>query len=311
MKKLTTKGLTRAEMRGYSIVPMMTPVTADGELDEPAVTRLAGHVIGGGSQGLMVAGTTGEFASMTLSQRRRLVELSLDANGGRGVIFGGIGDTSLANSVELARAYLRSGADAVVANLPSYYPISPVEMERYFLALAERVDGPLYLYNIPQTTRLSIPLDVVERLSAHPRIAGIKDSEPDAARQEKLATMFRGREDFVVFCGNVAQTSRAIRAGADGFVPGGGNVVPGLMRELMDRLRSGEGEPADDAQRRVDAFNALFQKGRAMPQALATLKGMLEILGICGRHMLAPLVPLTDAELDKLRGELKAAGISP
>lgn len=308
MKRLTTKGLTRAQMRGYTIVPLLTPVTGDGRIDEPALDRLVAHILAGGCQGLMVCGTTGEFASLPLADRVRLVRRATAAVAGRGVIFAGIGDTCPAQSVELAREFLAAGADCVVANLPSYYPLTPEMMERYFAGLAGRIDGPVYLYNIPQTTRQSIPLDVVERLSHHPRIAGIKDSDPDAARQDQLGRMFAGRPDFAVFCGSVAMASRAMRAGADGFIPGAGNFAPVLMTQLMARHVEGDAAGADATQSRIDAVNASYQKGRTVSQLFCALKAILEIRGLAQRHMLPPLLPVSDAEFAQIRQELDALG---
>ncbi len=308
-KPLTVRLHTRAQLRGCAIVPLMTPVTAGGRLDEAALARLVNHIIDGGCQGLMVCGTTGEFASMSVAQRVRTVQLALAAARGRALVFGGIGDTSLENALALSQAFLAAGADAVVANLPSYYPLTPEMMERYFTQLADQVGGPLYLYNIPQTTRLSIPLDVIERLSRHPRIAGIKDSEPDTARQEQLCRMFAGREDFSVFCGTVPFTAKAMRAGADGFVPSGGNLAPRAARDLMDQLVGGDLAAGDAAQLRIDAINAIYQKGRTITQSLAALKGALELAGLCGRHMLSPNLPVTDAELEAMRTPLREQGL--
>ncbi len=310
-KQLTVRNHTRVQFRGYAIVPLMTPYTAAGQLDESAVTRLVHHVIEGGCQGLMVCGTTGEFASMSVAMRVRTMQLVLAAARGRAVIFGGIGDTSLENTLTLAKEFLAAGADAVVANLPSYYPITAEMMERYFTGLADRVGGPLYLYNIPQTTRLSIPLDVLERLSRHPRIMGVKDSEPDTVRQEQLCRLFAGRDDFCVFCGTVPFTAKALRAGADGFVPSGGNLAPRVARDLMDQLVAGDIGAGDAAQRRIDAMNAIYQKGRTITQGLAALKGALEIAGLCGRHMLPPILPVTDAEVEVMRTPLREQGIVP
>ncbi len=308
-KHLTVRNHTRAQLRGYAIVPLMTPVTAGGQLDEPAVTRLVNHIIDGGCQGLMVCGTTGEFASMSVAMRVRTVQVALAAARGRAVVFGGIGDTCLDHTLTLAKEFFASGVDAVVSNLPSYYPITAEMMERYFVDLADRVGGPLYLYNIPQTTRLSIPLDVVERLSRHPRISGIKDSEPDTTRQEQLCRMFAGRDVFSVFCGTVPFAAKAMRAGADGFVPSGGNLAPLAARDLMDKLVSGDIEGGDAAQQRIEAINAIFQKGRTITQSLAALKGTLELAGLCGRHMLSPNLPVTDAELEAMRAPARELGL--
>jgi 4-hydroxy-tetrahydrodipicolinate synthase len=308
-KKLTTKSLTRAQLRGYSIVPMLTPFTVHGVLDETAACRLIDHVITGGTQGLLIAGTTGEAVSMPLEMRIRYIALAVQQAHGRAVVFGGIGDNSLAHSVTLARAYFAAGADAVVAHLPSYYTLTADEMEQHFRALADQLDGPLYLYNIPQTTRFSIPLEVIERLSYHPRIAGIKDSEPDAERQVKLAAMFRRRPDFAVFAGMVSAASQAMRAGADGFVPSAGNIAPRVCRELMDRLVAGEGETADAVQQRVDSISRVYQKGRTVPQAMASMKAALALLGLCERHMLQPLAAADAAVVEQLRTGLREHGL--
>jgi 4-hydroxy-tetrahydrodipicolinate synthase len=308
-KQLTVRNHTRSQLRGYAIVPLMTPVTAGGQLDEPAITRLVNHIIEGGCQGIMVCGTTGEFASMSVAMRVRAVKVAVADARGRALIFGGIGDTCLDHSLTLAKEFFAAGVDAVVANLPSYYPITAEMMESYFTQLANRVGGPLYLYNIPQTTRLSIPLEVVERLSRHPVIAGIKDSEPDSTRQEQLCRMFAGRGDFSVFCGSVPFTARALRAGADGFVPSGGNLAPQVCRDLMDKLVSGDTGAGDAAQQRIDTLNAVYQKGRTITQSLAALKGALELAGLCGRHMLSPNLPVTDAEMEAMRAPLRHLGV--
>jgi dihydrodipicolinate synthase/N-acetylneuraminate lyase len=260
---------------------------------------------------LMVCGTTGEFASLAIEDRVRLVRLAVATARGRGVVFGGIGDTSPAHSLTLAREFLAAGADAVVANLPSYYPLTPEMMERYFAGLADRIGAPVYLYNIPQTTKQSIPLEVVERLSHHRWIVGIKDSEPDGARQEQLCRMFAGRADFSVFCGSIAFTNRAMRAGADGFVPGAGNFAPALVRELMDKLVAGDAAAADALQARLDAVNATYQKGRMISQVFGALKAILEIHGLARRDVFPPLLPATDAEVAQIRGQLRELGMVP
>ncbi len=308
-KNLTTHGLSRARMRGYAIVPLLTPFTPAGDIDGPALIRVIDHIVAGGCQGIMVAGTTGEFASMSVKMRLRLMELASRAARGRLLIFGGIGDTSPAHSIELGREFLRFGAHAVVGNLPSYYPLTPEMMERYFVQVAEAVGGPMYLYNIPQTTRQSIPLDVVDRVSRHPLIAGIKDSEPDATRQETLARSHGGRPDFTVFCGSIAFAARSMRAGADGCVPGAGNFAPAILRQFMDSLVSGDVAAGDAMQQRVDAINSTYQKGRIITQVFSALKAIMEIYGLCSRHVLSPLMDATDAEVAQLRLQLRELGL--
>lgn len=301
----------RRELRGFSIVPLVTPFRADGAVDEPAVRRLVDHVIAGGCQAMMVSGTTGEAASMSLALRLTLIEVAVKHAAGRAVVFAGIGDNSFAQSVALAHGAFSAGADAVVAHLPSYYPIGPVDIEAYFQALVAQVDGPMYLYNIPQTTRLSIPLEVVERLSRDPRIPGIKDSEPDAARQEQVAAQFAGREDFAVFCGSIGFTATALRAGADGYVPSVGNIAPRLTREAMDRWFAGDITGAGQALQRMTAISAVYQKGRTLGESLRRLKAALEAQALGSRHMLPPLRDCTDADVADVRAQLQRENVIP
>jgi len=301
----TTRLHHRSDLRGYAIVPLATPFRADGTLDEAAVGRLVDYTIAGGCQGILVGGTTGEAASMSLSARLALTAAAVRGAAGRAAIFAGIGDNCVDHSLALARDAFRVGADAVVAHLPSYYPLSPVDIETYFLNLADHSDGPLYLYNIPQTTRHSVPLDVLQRLSAHPRIAGVKDSEPDGARQEKVAAEFAGRDDFSVFCGSVAFTGAAMRAGADGFVPSVGNLAPRLCRDLMDRWLARDEAGAKEVQAKLGAISAVYQQGRNLGESLAALKGGFEALGLASRHMLPPLRPVQQQDVDRIRRQLQ------
>lgn len=309
MKPLTTRNRSRAQLAGSSIVPMLTPFLADGRVDEAAIPRIVEHILAGGSEGLMICGTTGEFASMSIDQRIAVLRGASAAVAGRALVFAGIGDTSPAHSRRLAEEALRSGADAVVANLPSYYPLTEAMMERYFTDLADRIEAPVYLYNIPQTTRQSLPLGLVERLSHHPRIAGLKDSEPDGERLERVAALFRGRTDFAVFCGSIAFSTRMVRAGADGIIPGGGNFAPARFSALLDAIASGDTARADAAQESINAMNATYQRGRTISQLFSALKAIMELHGLCSRHMLSPLLPASDAEVAAIRAELQGLGV--
>jgi 4-hydroxy-tetrahydrodipicolinate synthase len=308
--KLTTRGHSRADLRGVTIVPLMTPFTASGGLDEGGVARLVEHVVAGGCQGILVAGTTGEFASMSVPMREQLLRLVVRIASGRALVFSGIGDTSMEHSLALAAVALEAGADALVANLPSYYPLTDSMVENYFVALADRAKAPLFIYNIPQTTRQSVPLEVIERLSRHPVIVGVKDSEPDPQRQIRLGRSFVGREDFAVFCGSVGTARVALEAGADGYVPGVGNLLPRFVHDSLHVLLEGSDAERASAQRRLDEVNAVYQKGRSVTQMFAALKALLEIAGLCGRHVLPPLQALGDEETRRLQRALGEVGVS-
>jgi 4-hydroxy-tetrahydrodipicolinate synthase len=196
----------------------------------------------------------------------------------------------------------------VVAHPAPYFAANPGELEVYYMKLADAIGAPLFLYNIPITTHLSIPLDVVDRLSRHALIVGIKDSEPDAARQETLARAHAGRADFTVFCGSVPFTVRSLRAGADGNVPSLGNLAPAASRALVDAALAQRAD-AEALQQRCDALAGIYQRGRTLPQQIAALKGCAAALGLCGRQVLPPLVACADADVAALGGQLQAQGI--
>ncbi len=168
------------------VVPMVTPVTPAGALDEPAVRRVIDHEIRGGVNGIFVLGTTGEAASLSQEMRLQLVKLTLDCAKGTTKVYAGISHNSLDSAVAAADDYSQLGVDVLVAHLPAYYDLNPEEQEAYFLALNQKIKGPLMLYNMPSTTHMSLPIEVIARLSEQQNIVGLKDSERDVARLTKI-----------------------------------------------------------------------------------------------------------------------------
>lgn len=300
---------TTRKFRG-TIVPMVTPFTSSGELDDAAAERIAAH-ISGQHLGIFVLGTTGEAASIPARERRRLVEIVATATGGRVPVFAGIGDNCLAESISAAHDYLKVGADAVVAHPPSYYTLTPAEMRAYFEALAGGIRGPLILYNIPQTTHISLPLDVVEALATQPTILGFKDSENTPGRLEAVAERLGGREGFSIFMGISFHSVAALRRGFDGLVPSSGNLVPHLWRALDDAATAGRWAEAEALQARLDAIARIFQKGRTLGQSLGALKAAMHARGLCEPTLLAPLLTLDESTCSAIVEEVASLGETP
>jgi 4-hydroxy-tetrahydrodipicolinate synthase len=289
------------------IVPLVTPVTPAGRLDEPAAARLVDHLAGHGC-GMLVLGTTGEVASLPASLRRRYVEIAVQTAAKRTPIFAGVVHNCLADSIEAARDYLKLGADAVVGLLPSYYELGPAEMQAWFEQLAAGVPGPLLIYNMPATTGMSIPLDVLEALSHRPNITGLKDSEGTAGRPELVAQRLGGRKDFSLFMGVAALAVPALRLGFDGLVPSSGNLYPERWSELYTAARAGDWARAEKLQQQLDAVGAVFQRNRALGASLAALKAGLGTRKLCGPAMHPPLRALPVAEQAAIRAELARLG---
>ena len=287
------------------VVPMVTPFNADAVLDERAaehiVDRLAAHELG-----VFVLGTTGEAASLPIPERRRLVEIAVSVAARRVPVFAGIGSNSMSETLSAARAYLRAGLDAVVAHLPSYYLLDPAEMQAYFEQLARDVPGPLVIYNIPQTTRMSLPCELVARLADLSSVIGFKDSENSQTRFEQVAAMLGGRPEFSIFMGVAALSVKALRRGFDGVVPGPGNFIPHLWHDLYESAAAGDWAQAEELQRVVDSIAEVFQRKRSVGQAIAGLKGAMSAFGLCSPVVLPPLVTCSERECAAFREELAA-----
>ncbi len=284
---------------------MITPLTPDGSLDEAAFERLVARQAEHG-HGLFVLGTTGEAASVPTAMRRRLVEIAVAGASRRVPVFAGIGDNCVADSIAAAESYLHLGIDAVVAHLPSYYLLDPAEMTAYFEHLANNIHGALVLYNIPQATHMSVPVNVVERLTALPNVVGFKDSENAPGRLEQVVDRLGGRPGFSVFMGSAALAVRALRRGYDGLVPGSGNLVPELWHQLQTEAAGRHWEAAEALQQRVDAVARVFQRNRTLGQSLAALKAAMESQGLCGPTVLPPLRTLDSAERAAIHAEMAA-----
>lgn len=292
-----------------AVVPVVTPVTAAGGLDEAGLDRLIDSQLAGGVKGIFVLGTTGEGPSVPRTARLRMVERTVARVRRRALVYAGIGDTCLADSVQAGNEYLRIGVDAVVALPPVYFPLQPQELLAYFQALLAAIEGPVVLYNIPQTARVSIPLEVLEKLLGHPKLVGFKDSENDAARHEALIKRFSLQPAFSIFVGVGALMASGLRQGAHGIVPSVGNLVPETCQQFCDAAQRGDWAAAEQAAARMNTVAALYQKGRTLGQSLAALKAALQLKGICGPHMLPPLLPLATSECDTLRTEMARLGL--
>ena len=280
---------------------MVTPVTQGGQLDEPAVRRLVEFLIAGGVDGIFVLGTTGEGASVPRPLRRRLVECAVAQAKGRAKVYAGIGDL-YPDDVAAGNEYFSAGADVVVARPPIGLPAK--ELLPLFKSLLAGLDGPLILYNMPSTTNVSIPLDVVEQLLGHPKLAGIKDSENSPKRLEELLRRFGSRPEFAIFVGVGCLMARGLKLGAEGIVPSVGNLIPEVCRQLCACAQRGDWAEAERHAKRMNEVSALYQNGRTLSQSLAALKGAMSCRGLCEPHVLPPLLPLGQAELEGIRRQM-------
>lgn len=251
-------------------------------------------------------GTTGEGNSVSTIDGQELIATAVKAAEGKITIYAGLTGNSFIEQLKQAGYYSASGADVIVATLPSYYALTAEQMENYYKRLADSIKGPLMLYNIAATTHMSIPVDVIERLAGHPNIVGLKDSERDMERMEKCIAIAKNRDDFAYFCGWAAQSAKSLELGGNGIVPSTGNFVPGMFRKLYDAAVAGDMETAYRLQDETNEIAKIYQAGRTLGQSLTALKVMMETRGLCSPDMLMPLTRLTEEEESEIKAKAEA-----
>lgn len=286
------------------VIPMVSPFTPGGKIDEPAARRLVEHIVDNGCHPFIL-GTTGEALSIPMDSRLVYMKAATEANAWRKTLYAGIAGMCLKETIEAGQLFADAGAEILVAHLPSYYPLPEEHMLRYFEELADALPRPLMLYNIKATTHMSIPVDVVKTLSKHKNIIGLKDSERDVERLDTLAAFAKETEGFHYQLGWAAQSVYALKAGADGIVPSTGNAFPQLYNELYKAVKEGDLEKAEVYQSLTDELGAVYQKGKLLSQALPGLKIMLEDLGICESNCISPCYPLSKAEGRQIIKEMR------
>ena len=280
-------------------IPMITPFTREGHVDLESAVGIINRFVAS-EVGVFVLGTTGETASVPQVERLKLVERAVAIAGQDIPVYAGIGDNCLQNAVTAGQEYLKLGVDAVVAHLPSYYPLSSHEMHDYFQVLHDRIGGPIMIYNIPQTTSMSLPLDMVESLADLPHFVGFKDSERNEERMHETTRRLGGHEGFSLFMGSAVLSVESMKSGFQGLVPGSGNMVPEMWRDLYAFCMAADWENAQILQNRLDAIAWLFQEDRSLGQSLAAIKALMHIMGLCEPYVLPPLLALNEIEIAAL-----------
>ncbi len=286
------------------IVPMVTPFTQDRQIDQNSARKSIKHVVSNGAMPFIL-GTTGESASIPEEYRLEFVKNMVETAGKQTVTYAGISGNCLKTSIESAQQYFDQGVDVMVAHPPGYYPLNEDQILNYFEELIESIPGPLILYNIPPVTGLSLPLDVVEKLSHHPRIVGLKDSERDPDRLEESLRRWVNRPDFSYLSGWATVSAEALLKGCDGIVPSTGNLVPKMYQDLYEAGVSGDGENARKLQNETDEISLSYQKGFILSHSLAAFKIVLNEAGLCEPYVLPPLKRLSPELEQGIREQLR------
>jgi 4-hydroxy-tetrahydrodipicolinate synthase len=286
-----------------SIPALVTPMRADGAVDFPAWDRLLDFHVAEGTDGVVVGGTTGESPTLIAAEVIDLVRRAKARLAGRMPVIAGSGTNSTAKSIELSRALAAAGADGLLTVVPYYNRPTQEGMVRHFSAIADAVQLPVILYNVPGRTACDLLPETVVRLSAHPRIAGIKEATGDLAR---AAMILQGaRPGFLLLSGDDPTAPELIRRGACGVISVTANVAPRAMHDLCAAGLAGRHDEAAAIQARLmPLHNAMFVEPNPTPVKWAVAR-----LGLIDRGIRLPLLPLSERLEDEVLAAMLAADV--
>src|SRR5256886_11684895 len=219
---------------------LVSPVDASGQIRSEVLGRLCDDLIKSGVHGLTPLGSTGEFAYLNNVQRAVVVQTTIEAAKGRVPVVAGVASTSTADAVAQAKSYQKLGADGILAILEAYFPLGDAQVEAYFRAIADAVDIPVVIYTNPQFQRSDLTLDVIARLSTHPRIGYIKDASTNTGRL--LSIMNRCGDSIKVFSASAHIPAAVMLIGGGGGVAWPGRAIPperGWLYDLCVGARRG------------------------------------------------------------------------
>ena len=284
------------------IPPVVSPMLAPDRIDGPAVGRIVQHLISGGVSGLFVLGTTGEGPSLTYQMRYEMVERTCEAAAGRVPVFVGVTDTCLAESIALAEHAARCQAAAIVAAAPFYFDVPQLALESWFNGLASASPLPLMLYNMPSCVGVVLEPAMVDSLSHHPNIIGVKDSGGNMAYFESLCSRHRHRSDFVVFMGPEERLADAVALGAAGGVCGGANLLPHVYTSLYKAAKRGDHVAIEEGELLIrHVFESVYNDDDGRMKLIPGLKRAMHELGLCGPVVAPPLSLVTADHASRIR----------
>lgn len=286
-----------------SLVALITPMTADGALDERAFQDFVAWQVAEGTQGLIPVGTTGESPTLSHDEHERVVELCVEAAGGRVPVIAGAGSNSTAEAVRLTRHAKSAGADGVLVVTPYYNKPTQEGLYLHFMAVADAADIPVIIYNIPPRSVIDMSVETMARLARHPNIVGVKDATANLARP--LHTAAACGEDFCQLSGEDHTALAFNAAGGVGCISVSANIAPRLCREMQDAWAEGRVKDAMAIQSRlVPVHDAMFCETSPGP-----VKYAASLLGRGSAHCRLPMAPVADATKDRVRAAMTGAGL--
>lgn len=286
-----------------SLVAIATPMFEDGSLDIERLHALVDWHIQEGTDGIVVVGTTGESPTVNVEEHNLLIKTVVEHANGRIPVVAGTGANSTAEAIELTHYAREVGAVASLSVAPYYNKPTQEGMYRHYRAIAEAVDLPVILYNVPGRTVADIANDTALRLSEIPNIVGIKDATGNIDRNTDL--ILRAPEDFAIYSGDDASGLAFMLLGGDGVISVTANVAPRLMHDMWVAASQGRVAEARDINARLFRLHQkLFIEANPIP-----VKWVLAQMGLIQSGIRLPLTPLSEQYHEVLRQAMRQAGI--
>ena len=290
----------------HGVLPaLISPLKSDGTADVPAIHRLVDHVMKGGVSGLVPLGSTGENASLDEITRRTVLKAVVEAATDRVPVICGVAQSHIAAAQAEVQAAARLGAAAALVAPPFYYLIDQRTVLAFYRRLAADSPLPLFLYHIPQLTKVMADPATVATLAHEGTIAGIKDSSRDFEYFENICLQTRDLPDFRIFTGSDTMLLPSMIVGGTGTICGAANVAPAWVVRIYDDFKRGDWSAAREHQ------DALFElvmaiRGGVFP---AAIKSALHLLGVCDPWPAPPVEALDKASEGRLRQLLEQWGL--
>ena len=285
-----------------SFVALVTPMRPDGALDFEALGKLIDWHVESGSDGLVIVGTTGESPTVDFDEHCQLVRAAVEAAAGRVPIMAGTGANSTREAIELTRYAKEAGATAGLSVAPYYNKPGQEGLYRHFRAVAEAVDLPLVLYNVPGRTASDISNDTVLKLAGIPNVVGIKDATGNIERGCDL--IYRATEDFAIYSGDDASALALMLLGGHGVISVTANVAPRKMHEMCAAALTGDLATAKRINRELFGLHRrLFVEANPIP-----VKWAVQQLKKIEAGIRLPLTPLSEANYEAVREAMRQAG---
>jgi 4-hydroxy-tetrahydrodipicolinate synthase len=287
-----------------SLVAIVTPMRADGSLDLPRFKDLIDWHVHEGTDGIVVVGTTGESPTVNFDEHKELIRVAVENARGRIPIIAGTGGNSTAEAIELTESAKRAGATACLSVVPYYNKPTQEGLYRHFRSIAEKVDLPMIVYNVPGRTVADLQNDTVLRLAQVPGIIGIKDATANIERGSDLIK--RAPRNFAIYSGEDSTALALILLGGHGVISVTANVTPKLMHQMCAAALVGDVKKAREINLRLlPLHQRLFVEANPIP-----VKWALAEMGRIEGGIRLPLVPMSERFQQTLREALHEAGVA-